>query len=224
MIGGLIKAIGAGKQAKRLQARADAINPIRPEYSIPEEVRMQLENAYNMAQGDMPGYGRSVDQIRGTTANTIAQGQNFADSGNNMLQLLMGATERERGATADLNVDNARFRQSNMNALNQALLGMGEYQDQKWKLNEFDPYQQQEFDKRNFEGAAIDQRNAATDAWGEFADGIIGTGLSIMGAPIGPGGQSMFGKIFSKKPKNTSQTGGYPKTYVPFQESSSNRG
>jgi hypothetical protein len=219
MIGGLIKAVGAGRQAKRLQGMADAINPVRPEYNIPEEVRLQLENAYNMAQGDMPGYGRSMDQARGSTANSVAQATNFADSGNNMLQFLAGATERERSNVGNINVQNQQFRQGNQNVLNQALLGMGEYQDQKWKLNEFDPYQQEEFDKRNFQGAALDQKMAATNAWGEFADGVVNTGMAIAGGPMGAGGASMFSKMFGNKPKEqTAPTGGYRadfKTYRP---------
>ena len=44
--------------------------------------------------------------------------------------------------------------------------------------------------------AAMDQRMAATDAWGSFFDGITNTGLTVMGAPIGAGGGSLFGKVF----------------------------
>ena len=196
MIGGIIRGITASKQAKNLQKKADALNPVRPEYEIPQEVRTYLENAYNMAQGDMPGYGRMMDQAQGTTANQVATGQNFADSGSNMLQFLSQTGANERRNVGDINMKNAGFKQGNMNVMNQALMTMGDYQDQKFDVNKMQPYLQEEFDKRNYQEQAINQRMAAADGWGSFADGVVNTGLAVMGAPMGAGGQSMFGKIF----------------------------
>jgi len=198
-LGGIIRGIGASRDAKMLQGRADAINPERPEYQIPAEVMEYLQNAMNMAQGDMPGYGRMMNRASGTTANTLSQARNFADSGTSLLQTLGMAGESERRNTGNIDIQNQQFRQGNMNSLQNALLTMSGYKDTQFDFNEVQPYIQEEMDKRAFEAAALDQKRASRDAWGSFADGIINTGLTIAGAPMGTSGQSLFGKIFGSK-------------------------
>lgn len=198
MLGGIVRAVGAGKEAKRLQQAADALNPVRPTYQIPEEVRRMLESAQTMAGGDMAGYGRSMGQIQGSTANQLAQARNYADSGTSMLQNLALAGEGERSAMANLNMQNAQFKQSGANALQQALMQMAGFQDQQFQFNEVEPYMQQEADKRAFTEAAAAQKQAKRDAWGSVIDGAINTGLAIGTAGMG-GGQTLFGKLFGGK-------------------------
>jgi hypothetical protein len=201
MLGGIVRAVGAGKEAKRLQQAADALNPVRPTYQIPEEVRRMLESAQTMAQGDMAGYGRAMGQIQGSTANQLAQARNYADSGTSMLQNLALAGEGQRSAMADLNMQNAQFRQGNVNAMQQALMQMAGFQDQQFQFNEVEPYMQQEADKRAFTEAAIAQRQAKRDAWGSVIDGAIDMGGKILTAGAG-GGESVFSKLFMNKEKS----------------------
>lgn len=198
MLGGVVRAIGAGKDAKRLQQQADALNPVRPTYEIPEEVRRMLESAQSMAQGDMVGYGRAMGQIQGSTANQLAQARNYADSGTSMLQNLALAGEGQRSAMNDLNMQNAQFRQGNVNAMQQALMQMAGFQDQAFQFNEVEPYAQQEADKRAFMQAAREANQAKRDAWGSVIDGVINTGLAIGTAGVGGGG-TVFGKLFGGK-------------------------
>jgi hypothetical protein len=198
MLGGIVRAVGAGKEAKRLQQAADALNPVRPTYQIPEEVRRMLESAQTMAQGDMAGYGRAMGQIQGSTANQLAQARNYADSGTSMLQNLALAGEGQRSAMADLNMQNAQFKQSGANALQQALMQMAGFQDQAFQFNEVEPFAQMEADKRAFTEAAAAQKQAKRDAWGSVIDGVINTGLAVGTAGLG-GGQTLFGKLFGGK-------------------------
>jgi hypothetical protein len=198
MLGGIVRAVGAGKEAKRLQQAADALNPVRPTYQIPEEVRRMLESAQGMAQGDMAGYGRAMGQIQGSTANQLAQARNYADSGTSMLQNLALAGEGQRSAMADLNMQNAQFKQSGANALQQALMQMAGFQDQAFQFNEAEPFAQMEADKRAFTEAANAQRMAKNEAWSSVIDGAINTGLAIGTAGLG-GGETLFGKLFGGK-------------------------
>ena len=198
-LGGIIRAVGAGKEAKRLQSKADALNPVRPVYEIPQEMRDVVSNSYNLAQGDMAGYGRAVGQAQGQTANQLATSRNFATGGASLLQNLALAGESERRNLNNLNVTNQQVQQQNVGGLNRALQTMAGYQDQAFQFNEADPFFQEEADKRAFQEAAINQRNAKRDAWGSFADGIINTGLAIGTAGMSSGG-SIFGKLFGKKP------------------------
>jgi hypothetical protein len=196
--GSFISAIGSGKEAKKLQAKADAINPVRPDYQITQESKDYLANTENMAQGDMPGYGRMVNQAQGTTANSLGQAQQFADSGSSLLSSLGIITEGERNNMNDINVQNQGFKVGQMNNFNRALMEMSGLKDQQFNLNEYQPWQQQEFDKRNFQEAAINQRNATRDSWSAFGDGIVNTGLSLGMAPM-TGGGSLFSNMFKKK-------------------------
>lgn len=198
-LGGIIKAIGASKDAKRLQGRADALNPVRPEYEIPQEVQDYMTNAMNMAQGDMAGYGRMMNRASGNTANTVGQARNFADSGTSLLQSLSMADASQRRQMGDIDMQNQQFRQGNMNSLQGALLNVAGYQDQAFDFNENQPYIQEEMDKRAFEQAAFEQKRGARDAWGSVVDGAINTGVSILTAPMGGAGGSLFGQIFGKK-------------------------
>ena len=196
--GSLVQAIGSGKEAKRLQAQADAINPVRPDYQIQQEAKDYLDNTKNMAKADMPGYGRMVNQAKGTTANTLDQATQFADSGSSLLSTLGIVTEGERSNLNDINMQNQGFRVGQMNNFNRALMEMSGLKDQQFYLNEYQPWQQEEFDKRNFQQAALNQRNATRDAWGAFGDGIFNTALSVGMAPM-TGGGSLFGSLFGKK-------------------------
>lgn len=205
-IGGIIRGIGASRDARMLQGKADAINPVRPEYQIPQEVMDYLSNAMNMALGDMPGYGRMINRASGTTANTLGQARNFADSGTSLLQSLGMAGESERRQMGNIDMQNAQFRQGNMNSLQSALMNVAGFRDQAFDFNEVQPYIQEEMDKRAFETAALDQRRASRDAWASFGDGIINTGLTVLSAPTGAGGQSLFGKLFGGKQQQSSPT------------------
>ena len=206
MLGGIIRAAGASKEAKRLQQQADALNPVRPTYQIPEEVRRMLESAQTQAQGDMAGYGRAAGQIQGATANQLAQARNYADSGTGMLQNLALAGEGQRSAMADLNMQNQQFRQSNVNAMQRALMDMAGFQQEQFQFNEVEPYMQQEADKRAFQQAAMEQRQAKRDAWASVVDGAINTGLAIGTAGVGGGG-TVFGKLFGKGAGTASSIG-----------------
>ena len=197
MLGGFIRAAGASKEAKRLQQSADALNPVRPTYQIPEEVRRMLESAQVQAQGDMAGYGRAMGQIQGATANQLAMARNFG-SGPGMLQQLALAGEGQRSAMADLNMQNQQSRESNVNAMQKALMDMAGFQEQQFQFNEVEPYMQQEADKRAFQQAAMDQRMASRDAWASVADGAVNAALAIGTAGVG-GGQTVFGKLFGGK-------------------------
>jgi len=227
-IGGIIRASGANKLARQMQGRADAITPERPEYQIPQEVMDYLSNAMNMAQGDMPGYGRMMNRASGTTANTLGQARNFADSGTSLLQSLGMAGESERRQMGNIDMQNAQFRQGNMNSLQSALMNVAGFRDQAFDFNQVQPYIQEEMDKRAFERAAIDQRMARNDAWASFADGIVNTGLAVMGAPMGADGQSMFGNLFGGGGKTapaqpTTQVGGFRANPTSFGMSRFNR-
>jgi hypothetical protein len=197
-LGGIIKAIGTGKEAKRLQGKADALNPVRPTYEIPQEMRQVVENSYNQAQGDMAGYGRAIDNARGTTANTLGNIKNFAGGGASILGNLALAGESERRNINNINVNNQQFKDQNNRSLNSALQSMAGYQDQAFQFNSAEPYMQDMTDKRAYEGAAIDARNAKRDAWSSVVDGVINTGVAIGTAGMSGGG-SIFGKLFGKK-------------------------
>lgn len=197
-LGSLISAIGAGKDAKRMQRRADALNPIRPEYDIPAEVRMYLENAQNMAQGDAPGYARALDQAYATTAGTVDASRNVG-SGSALLQsVAQGGVNQQRNIN-DINLQNQQFRQSQFGSFQDALMKMAGYQDQAFDINEMQPYLQEESDKRQYQQAAWEQKQAARDSWAAFGDGLIGTATAALGAPTGASGQSMFAKLFQGK-------------------------
>lgn len=197
-LGSLISAIGTSKDAKKLQRRADALNPVRPDYDIPPEVRMYLENAQNMAQGDAPGYSRAVDQAYGTTASAVDASRNIG-SGSAMLQAIaQGGVNQQRNLN-DINQQNQQFKQSNFGSFQNALMDMAGYQDQAYDINEMQPYLQEESDKRQFEQAAWQQKQASRDAWGAFGDGLVNVGMTALGAPTGVTGQSTFSKLFQGK-------------------------
>ena len=195
--GSLIAGIGASRDARRLQRQADALNPVRPEYEIPQEMRDVVSQSQALAQADMPGIGRMINQAQGTTANQLSQARNFADSGTSLLQSLGIASESERRNMGDINMQNQQFRASNVNNFNRALMEMAGFRDQAFQFNEADPYFQQESDKRQFQAAAQAQRQAAREGWAAFGDGLVNTALTVGLAPMTAGG-SMFSKIFNR--------------------------
>lgn len=196
-LGGIIKAVGAGKEAKRLQGRADALKPVRPVYEIPQEMRQVVENSYNQAQGDSAGYNRAVGNAQEQTANTLGTIKNIGGGGASILQNLALAGESERRNVNDINVNNQQVKDQNNRSLSSALQSMAGYQDQAFQFNEADPFFQMDADKRAFEEAAVNAKNAKRDAWGSVIDGFINTGVEV-GTAAMTGGTSLFGKLFSK--------------------------
>lgn len=189
-LGGIIRGIGASKEANRLKRSADAINPVRPTYEIPQEVSAYLENAINMYGGDMPGYNRAIDQAYSTTGNMVDTARNTVGSGTSLLQALSQFDANQRRNINNINTQNAGFRQNNFRTMQDALAYMAGYRDEAFNINQFQPYQQQELDKRAYQEAAINQRNASRDAWGAFADGAVDTATTLLTG----GGSSLFKK------------------------------
>lgn len=197
-IGGIIRGIGAGKMARDLERKARGIDAVRPEYDIPQEVQDYLTGATNMAQGDMPGYGRAINQAYGATANTLGQARNFADSGTGLLQSLSMAGESQRRNIGDINTQNLGFRANQFNSMQQALMDMAGYQDQAFEYNENQPYLQAEADKRAYQQAALGQRQAATEGWASTADSIVNLAATAATGGMGgaAGGGGMFANLF----------------------------
>jgi len=198
-IGSLISAIGTSKDAKGLQRKADSINAVRPNYNMPPEVKAYLENAQNMAQGDAPGYDRSIDQAYGNTASMVDSARSVG-SGSALLQAIAQGGVNQSKNINEINNQNDQFKQSQFGSFQSALMDMAGYKDQEFDTNKMQPYLQKESDKRQYEAAARETKQASRDSWAAFGDGIVSTGMSIMGAPTGASGQSIFGKIFQKSP------------------------
>lgn len=200
IIGGIIRGVGASRDAKKLQKRADALNPVRPEYQTPEEAERMLEVAYNQAQGDMPGMGRATNEAQGATANFLNRARGVAGTGTGLLQAVSQADVNERRQVNDLNVQNQGFKASNMGRFQDALMRMTDQRNLEFDTNEMQPYLQEESDKRQFQEAAWNQKQAAREGWSSFFDGLIDVGVTALSAPMGTSGQSKFGQMFSKKP------------------------
>jgi hypothetical protein len=217
LIGGAIRGIGASRDAKRLQRKADALNPIRPELTRPEEFNRYLESAQAATTGDMPGFGRAINQAYGTTANTMDMARSAADSGTGLLQAVAQGDTNQRRQVNNINDQNLGFRQGNMGAFQQALLKMGDQSITEFDVNEFQPYLQQESDKRQFQEMAIGQRQAAREGWASMFDGMTDVAMAALGAPTGASGQSTFAKMFGGKntPRTTETAIEPPKRGIP---------
>lgn len=195
-IGSIIRASGAGKRYKELQGKADALNPVRPTYNIPGQVQTAQDTAQAMAQADSPGYGRQLSEAEGAGTRFVGQASNMADSGAGLLQAASQADLNTRRNVGDINVQNQNFRANQMSEFRRALMQGAQYEDQKFDVNQMQPYLQKESDKRMFEQAAMEAKAARNDAWAGVADGVFNTALAIGGAPIGASGGSFFGKLF----------------------------
>jgi hypothetical protein len=196
IIGSAIRGIGATRDARKLQRKADALNPIRPELQRPEEYKRYLESAQAGTTGDMPGFGRAINQAYGTTANTVDMARSAADSGTGLLQAIAQGDTNQRRQTGDINVQNQGFRQQNMGAFQQALMNMGDQSITEFDVNQMQPYLQEESDKRQFQQAAMEQKQAGREGWASFFDGVTDVAMTALGAPVGTSGQSTFAKLF----------------------------
>jgi hypothetical protein len=183
-LGSLVRTFGAKKEYKDLKARADSLNPVRPLYTIPEEVNTLRESAESMTQGDSPGYGRMKSEAEGAGTRFVGQARNFADSGSSMLQAASQGDLNTRRNVGDINVQNQSFRANQMSNFQRALMQQAGYKDQAFNVNQMQPYLQEESDKRMFEQAALQQRQGTTEALASLGDGMMET-------------SGMFAKLFT---------------------------
>lgn len=135
--------ISQGIKARRLGKKK------RPEYVVPGEITDNVNlarGAYNASSMyGLPGQGRIQNQLMGSQAQAqegIMQSQQNPSS---MLLGLSSLNQNTNNAIANLGVNAAQFRQSNMMNTQGRLMGANEalarYKEKEWELNKLKPFQ-----------------------------------------------------------------------------------
>lgn len=124
--------------------KSNRMNPERPEYEIPEAERQALELAKSMAaESRIPGQSAIEGRLDQTTANTLATIERMGYGGASDINAASRAYGNQLEKETELGVAGAQLKQQNERNLEQALSRMGTYEDKQWKLNEYDPFQQE---------------------------------------------------------------------------------
>jgi hypothetical protein len=123
----------------------------RPEYKIPDAVNQQLGYAAYNASSGLPSYGNALNQIDANTANALSAAR---ESGNPMAAISAIQANQNAG-TNDLNVNDANYRASQQQQLQQALAQKAQYDDQAWQINEYAPYADKRKLFENMFGAGV---------------------------------------------------------------------
>lgn len=196
-----VPAVFQGISAISQKRKANRINAVRPEYTIPGAVAESVDMARQSAGAAMPGYGTARNNIAGATSNAVRAAQ-LAGSGNNVLATIAAAQGNEANAMNNLAAQNAQFQFGQRRDLMSNLLNLGNYQDKAWQLNKYEPYQQKAAAKAALTEAANQNMNGAISGLSSVAMmGLGGMGKPKM--PTIPGFDLQQGLIPTPNPYGT---------------------
>ena len=117
------------------QQAQDVAPGARPVYEIPDAAKRSLELQRRAAAGNMPGYDTTRESIEAAGANAVLQGSKFGNP--NITQAYRGVTS----ALKDLGVENAGFRERQMNNLIDSYSNFAGYEEKAFDINQMQPYE-----------------------------------------------------------------------------------
>lgn len=122
----------------------------RPEYEIPDSAKQALAQA-RILQADqyMPGEQKAMDRAGVSSANAIRAAQ---ESGN-ALESISGIQGQYDKTSQDILARSEADQRADHERLMQQLGLMSQYEDQKWQMNEFAPYAENQQETRDLVGA-----------------------------------------------------------------------
>ena len=138
----------------------------RPKYKIPASVLAATKLAQMRSEGDMPGYDQASGNINLMAANALAGARETGRAGE-QLQSIVGQSNKSYGTLA---TQNAQYQSQTDLLYEDALRQQGQFEEQKWQINEFAPYaDRQQRSEDMFGAGAQNLFNAATMMDGELS-------------------------------------------------------
>ena len=121
--------------------KSNRMNPVRPEYEIPESEKRALGVAEGLAsQTRLPGQSAIEGRLDQTTANSLATIERMGYGGASDINAASRAYGNQQDKETELGVAAAGFNIQNQKNLEQALNKMAVYEDKQWQLNEQQPF------------------------------------------------------------------------------------
>jgi len=166
---GLFNGIGQLLKAKRM-------NPVRPEYEIPQETKDILGLRQSLLNAGLPGEQQATQDIYITQANAIANAARGASDQGQYLGLLGMAQGSTNRALNNLAVQRAQNYQANVSGLENAQRVMAAAEDKQWELNKYDPYLMQLQRKYQLQNAGNQNIESGLSAIGSLGSSSGGGG------------------------------------------------
>lgn len=199
-------ALDAGFKAYQGFKQQKMARDLRPSNYVPPAVTEAVANARLGANSTVaPGYGRQVDKLRTSTANTVERLSRATTNPNQIQQGVLDADAREKEILKDMEVNNEAWRAQNRDRLNAALGIQGQYQKQA--------YDQYNATKSALKGAGMQNLYHSVSGLAEGAlyanlfDGSTSNGESSMTGLVGGNG---FPDFFGGHNPNLGYPGGIP--------------
>lgn len=146
----------------------------RPEYEIPESARQALAQARILqADKNMPGEQKALEQVGISSANATQA----ASQGGNVLEAISAIQGQQDRATQGVLARSEEDQRNDQQRLMQQLGIMSQYEDQKFQMNEFAPYAENQQETRDLVGAL------STNA----SNALLHQGLKGAGGGVVPG-------------------------------------
>jgi hypothetical protein len=164
------------------------MNPQRPTYNIPREVKEQLALNQANLNARMAGATQAERNIAQQASNMVGTARRGSTSSSQLLSMASASQGQANRGFTGLATAEAQDRQRRLSNLNQSQAMMAGYRDKAWKLNEFDPYQ----DEARTKAALL--QGGFHNIYGATTD--MGTGLAQVGTamdiPMGGGGGTTY--------------------------------
>jgi hypothetical protein len=130
---GLVNGIGQILKSKRM-------NPVRPQYEIPDETKQMLGLRENLLNAEMPGEQQARQDIATTQANAMSNVARGASDQGQYLGLLGALQGQANKSYNNLATEQAQNYNANVAGLERAQQVMAAAKDKQWELNKYDPY------------------------------------------------------------------------------------
>lgn len=153
---GLGQNLYRGHMGRKQRREAASINPVRPEYEIPKSEMESLAMSQSLAnQGRLPGQSQMEDQLGLAASQGYAGVQRAGRSAQSVMANMSSIAGNQNRSLNDLTIAAAgQKRQAQMSHI-QGLSRMGQYEDQRWNINQQVPYLNSVQKKQSLEAAGM---------------------------------------------------------------------
>ena len=181
-LGGMLPGIGPAITGFTQMEKSNAINPIRPDYTIPSNIGDNVAMYQNMADSSrMPGYGYAQNNINQNQASLVRQALQSGGSAGDILASLGGISQNTNNSLNQLAQQGAQYQAQAKQGLAQANDTMADYKNQAFDYNQNQPYEQQYMRKMALQGAAFGNYDTAAQQNSQLAQSAM-SAFGKMGA------------------------------------------
>lgn len=161
--------------------KGNRMNPVRPDFNIPESSRSALSNAEYMAsQTELPGAEAIKSNIQESGANAVEQAARYASNPNAVLGMVNRVQENQNDQFQQLGIQGANFFANNQNQLRSQQNNMAQLELTRDTWDKYNPYMEEILRKQALIGSGLENIMGASKSASTLGTNFLGAKTPIV--------------------------------------------